>query len=111
MSEGQAGATDETRRLALTVLEAAVSHAATERAAPSYVPPGGVQYVTMPAWVAESLASQIGRLQKAHDWLGRNFLRIKMPFNMGDPYRFIVDMSTRREYPTLDALIDGEMSR
>lgn len=42
-------------KTAREVLQMAVEHAERERMNPNYVPPGGVQYVTIPAWVAKEL--------------------------------------------------------
>lgn len=45
--------------MAQQILTAAVAHAKQESSSPNYVAPGGVQDVSLPRWVAESLLTQL----------------------------------------------------
>lgn len=57
------------------------------------------------------LSTALHTVEGNYQWLAKNFLVIRVPSRPGSPYVFTADLSTKRTYPTLDALVTAERER
>lgn len=80
---------------------------------------GGMGYFSnYDVWAMNWLIGEVLNLRSAlqtaegnYPWLSKNFLRIRVPSRQDQPYTFTVDLSTKRTYPTLEALVSTERDR